>query len=229
MYYSQNSYSVIDRYEDCTYYGIAGTGGRLRLPLRKGPAGYVLKRLTEEFNEYVETLNSTDCHGYNRRRISGSDDWSNHASATAVDLNATRHGYGRSDTFTYAQLIEIRRILDDFDDIIKWGGDYRYTKDEMHFEIDRPIPEVKLVASRLRRNNRVYINRLKPGRRNLDAYMVKRELRRRGFFYGEMNNYYGRGLRNAYSKWQEHLGYTGSDADGLPGPWSLEALGFTVI
>jgi len=36
---------------------------------------------------------------------------------------------------------------------------------------------------------------------------------------------YGTTTRDAYKKWQLHLGYTGSDADGIPGMTSLKKLG----
>lgn len=74
----------------------------------------------------------------------------------------------------------------------------------------------------------VHVSWLQPGKRNIDVLRVKRRLKKRGFFDGQMNNYFGKGLRKAYRKWQEHLGYTGHEADGLPGESSLERLGFYV-
>lgn len=226
MLLSQNGYSVIDSYDDCKYYRITD---KLNLPLRKGNAGYVLAHFLREFHENVEPLGTTETFGYNKRQISGSSDWSNHASGTAVDANSAQHAYGKVNTFTRMELNDLRRLLADYDGVIKWGGDYRYTKDEMHFEIDRGKEEVDLVARRLKRNNTVRLFRLQPGKRNIDTYMVKRELERRGYDAGVINTYFGRGLRRGYAKWQESLGYTGLDADGIPGRASLEALGFTVI
>lgn len=75
----------------------------------------------------------------------------------------------------------------------------------------------------------VHLSRLKPGKRNNDVLMVKRHLDRRGFFKGQMNNYYGTGLQAGYKNWQRHLGYSGSDADGVPGRSSLSRLGFKVV
>jgi hypothetical protein len=44
---------------------------------------------------------------------------------------------------------------------------------------------------------------------------------------------FGPKTKDAYIKWQKSLGYTGSDANGVPGQVSLKALGdkygFTVI
>lgn len=75
----------------------------------------------------------------------------------------------------------------------------------------------------------VRLSRLQPGKRNRDVRRVKRRLDRRGFFRGTDNNYFGKGLRKAYARWQEHLGYEGDDANGIPGRTSLEKLGFRVV
>lgn len=225
VYYSQNGYSVIDTVDDCGIYKIKDG---LYLPLRKGNVGYVLSHFLKRFDREVEALGRTETFGYNKRRISGSIDWSNHASGTAADANASQHAYGLSNTFTRAELNDLRELLEDYDDVIKWGGDYRYTKDEMHFEIDKGPEEVKLLARRLRRNNIVRLPRLKPGNRNIDVYMVKRALIKQGIYPGTFNTHFGVKMIIGYAQWQQSLGYTGSGADGIPGRASLEALGFTV-
>jgi hypothetical protein len=62
---------------------------------------------------------------------------SNHASGTAMDLNATKHPLGVRHTFTLDQEREIRaRLAGRYDGCIRWGGDYENRADEMHFEID---------------------------------------------------------------------------------------------
>lgn len=76
----------------------------------------------------------------------------------------------------------------------------------------------------------VRLSRLKPGKRNADVLKVKRRLKRRGFYKADnMTNFFGAGVSNAYARWQTHLGYTGSDADGVPGKSSLQKLGFRVL
>lgn len=222
-YYSQNGYSVISRGE-CKFYDVSG----ISLPLRPDDCGYLLARFSRQFDKRVETLGHTETFGHSERKISGTNEWSNHASGTAVDLNSARHPYGAEGTFSAAEESEIYKLLDNFDDVIRWGGTYRYSKDEMHFEIARPYAEVKLLAAVFRRKNVVYLKRLQYGKRNLDVYMVKRALHKAGFFSGTMNNYFSREMEKAYAAWQVSLGYTGSDADGVPGPASLVKLGFTV-
>jgi N-acetyl-anhydromuramyl-L-alanine amidase AmpD len=76
----------------------------------------------------------------------------------------------------------------------------------------------------------VRLSRLQPGKRNRDVLRVKRRLEKRGFYKGKPdNNYFGKGLRSAYTKWQKHLGYDGTDANGIPGRTSLQKLGFRVV
>lgn len=75
----------------------------------------------------------------------------------------------------------------------------------------------------------VRLSRLQPGKRNIDVLRVKRRLERRGFFKGNLNNYFGKGLRSSYSRWQKHLGYEGVSANGIPGKRSLQKLGFRVV
>lgn len=225
VYYTQNGYSVLDSISDCYEHKLPDG---VVLPLRRGSAGYVLQHFARRFHERVEPLGRTETFGYNKRRISGTSEWSNHASATAEDLNSSQHPYGKVGTFTERQVRILRDLLDDYDDVIRWGGDYRYSKDEMHFEINEPQGKVNVLAQRLRRKNVVYLDRLLPGKRNIDVYMVKRELDRRGMFTGTMTKYFGKGLTGDYARWQRSLGYSGSGADGIPGRTSLEALGFTV-
>src|SRR5690606_27057234 len=77
-----------------------------------------------------------DDWGYAERPIRGSSVISNHASGTAIDLNATKHPLGASGTFTSTQVTRIREILAVTRNHVRWGGDYTGRKDEMHFEIN---------------------------------------------------------------------------------------------
>lgn len=74
----------------------------------------------------------------------------------------------------------------------------------------------------------VSVSKVQPGKKNEDVLLVKRRLRRRGYLTGELTNYFDKTTREAYKKWQQHLGYTGTDADGIPGKTSLMKLGFLV-
>lgn len=78
-----------------------------------------------------------DDWGYAYRAIRGQEDagnLSNHASGTAVDLNASKHPLGKRATFTDEQEITIRALTAKYG--LRWGGDYKNRADEMHFEIN---------------------------------------------------------------------------------------------
>jgi uncharacterized protein YukE len=131
-------------------------GTNVRVTVADGPAGDVLMHVLGQVNSRVEgvELNGPagehDDWGYADRNVRGSQAVSNHASATAVDINATRHVLGAQGTFTPAQTAEIHRILGEVDNVVRWGGDYTGRRDEMHFEIIGSQEEVAAVAARLR-------------------------------------------------------------------------------
>lgn len=134
-------------------------GTDIRVNVADGPAGDVLMHVLGQVQARVEDISldsdagEHDDWGYAERNVRGGGDISNHASATAVDINATRHVLGERGTFTEAQTTEIRAILAEVDNVVRWGGDYRGRADEMHFEINASVEEVTRVAERLRQAN----------------------------------------------------------------------------
>lgn len=134
-------------------------GTSVRVTVADGAAGDVLMYVLGQFDKRVEDidLKSTrgefDDWGYANRNVRGSTSVSNHASATAVDVNATRHVLGARGTFTAKQVAEIHKILAEVDHVVRWGGDYSGRKDEMHFEINAGKAAVERVAARLREGN----------------------------------------------------------------------------
>jgi len=133
---------------------VPGTEG-VRLTVADGPAGDVLMYVVSQVDRRVENvdMNSSrgemDDWGYAARPIRGGTQTSNHASATAVDTNATRHPLGVRGTFSPVQVREIHRILDEVEDVVRWGGDYSGRADEMHFEIVGSLDRVAAVAKKL--------------------------------------------------------------------------------
>jgi uncharacterized protein YukE len=131
-------------------------GTNVRLRVAEGPAGDVLIHVAGQVSSRVENISmdsdagERDDWAYAHRNVRGSEAVSNHASGTAIDLNATRHVLGVRDTFTPAQTQEIRNIMAEYDGVVRWGGDYRGRADEMHFEIVGSQAEVQAVADRLR-------------------------------------------------------------------------------
>lgn len=107
--------------------------------------------LCKKFNATVEPIRRDQSWGWAYRVVRGGSDLSNHASATAIDLNAPSHPLGRRGTFSPDQNRAIQRILNDLDAVVRWGGDYPGRPDEMHFEINASAQRVAAVADRIRK------------------------------------------------------------------------------
>jgi len=90
----------------------------------------------KDFHELVEPIDEgqLDDWGYAFRQTRGSDRiLSNHASGTAIDLNAIKHPLGKSNTFNKDQRNIINLLITKYG--LAWGGNYKKRKDDMHFEI----------------------------------------------------------------------------------------------
>lgn len=111
---------------------VPGSGIKLRVAR---PVAPLLIAFARDFHKEVERINEgqLDDWGYAYRDIRGATTLSNHASGTAIDLNATQHPLGAENTFTDEQMRTIRRLCRKYG--LRWGGDYRNRKDEMHFEV----------------------------------------------------------------------------------------------
>lgn len=133
---SQNGYSANNR---ALMRSARIDGTDVTVTVRRGPAGDLLLYAAARWNREVEPLRAPDgvldCWGYAPRTIRGSSTLSNHASGTALDLRARAHPLGVSGTFRPAQVAAIRRILADCRFALRWGGDFRGRKDEMHVEV----------------------------------------------------------------------------------------------
>lgn len=118
-----------------------------------GDVETVLMYVAAEFHRTVEPLRDGWCWGYFYKNIEGSKELSNHASGTAIDLNAPEHPMGVANTFSSAQVAAIRKILTFLEGVVRWGGDYSGRKDDMHFEINKGASEVARVARKIRALN----------------------------------------------------------------------------
>lgn len=117
----------------------------------------IFKYVAEQMHKRVEPIVRDDWHqmddwGFSFRLTTNDNSLSCHASATAIDYNATRHPFGVpiARTMTPAQISEVHQILAEVG-CVEWGGDWNLA-DGMHFEIDGSPAEVAAAADRIRNN-----------------------------------------------------------------------------
>lgn len=149
---SQNGWPLISSPSRTARVVIPGTGRHLILT--PDPAGLVLAHLALWFHETIERLDRGvwDEWGWAYRPVRGSSAvWSNHASGTAIDLNATRHPMGTEplETLTPAQVARIRRRLRRrYRGLVVWGGEWS-RPDPMHFELSDDPHAIRRLAGEL--------------------------------------------------------------------------------
>jgi hypothetical protein len=147
MVTSQNGYTANDQSKVSSRL-VPGT--TRRLTVRNGPAGDLLLWVAAQFDVLVEDIEQgiLDDWGYAERPVRGGTDLSNHASGTAVDLNATAHPLATtpSANFSAAEIARIHAIVARTEGCVRWGGDYVGRKDGMHFEIGDGVTEARCAA-----------------------------------------------------------------------------------
>jgi len=153
---SQNGWTVLE--ERPPLVTVPGTD--VRLAIRPGDVAWLLTRLAAWIHANVERL---DTPVIEDGRVLPTDDWgwalrpirdrktgySNHASGTAIDLNATQHPRGVKRTWAPSEVTKIHNHLDEYEGLIRWGEDYSTTVDGMHFEIVGTVTQVHNLRVRL--------------------------------------------------------------------------------
>ncbi|MFD7702807.1 peptidoglycan DD-metalloendopeptidase family protein [Streptomyces caelestis] len=72
----------------------------------------------------------------------------------------------------------------------------------------------------------VPLSQVKPGAHNDSVLVVQKALATAvGLDFSSGPGFFGRLTQDAYAKWQRHLGFSGAQADGIPGEASLKKLG----
>lgn len=143
---SQNGYKANDSSLIASY-----TIARdVKISLRKGDVSVVLLHFARWYDQHIEPLTKADTGGYNPRSIIGSTTLSNHASGTAMDLRWNKHPLGKTNTLTAGQMVKIREQLKFYDGVIRWGGDYKGRRDEMHYEINKAPAAVSKVVTKIK-------------------------------------------------------------------------------
>lgn len=223
---SQNGYSANDRSVIASY-TVPGT--TLRIALRKGDVSVVLLEYLRRYHREVESLyhQPQDLWGYAERTIRGSSTTlSNHASGTAIDARAVDHPLGAVGTFTATELHALRRLLAYFEGVLRWGGDYRGRKDEMHAEVVGTPAEVRRIADKIRSGAPSAIPAIPPSsadlpvlRRGSTGHHVEVIQRFLGI---AVDSAFGPATERAVIAYQRARGLT---ADGVVGPATWRATG----
>lgn len=117
--------------------------------VKAGDVSTVLMYFAGEFHRRVQPLGE-GCWGFNYRKNRNANNLSCHSSGTAIDLNAPKHPNGSRGTFTAAQVKTIRAILAECSGVLRWGGDFHGTPDEMHVEVNANAAAVKKAADHIR-------------------------------------------------------------------------------
>jgi hypothetical protein len=129
-------------------YPVPGTNRKLRCAEAVAP---LLVGFAAEFHALIEPIDEGkwDEWGYAFRDVRGvTGKLSNHASGTAIDLNATQHALGAIGTFPAEKVPMLRALAKKY--CLKWGGDFQGRKDEMHFEINAKPAKVAKRINRIK-------------------------------------------------------------------------------
>ena len=132
-------------------YPVPGTLIKLRCAEKVAP---LLVGFAAEFHNLIEELDvgSLDDWGWAYRDVRNvPGKLSNHASGTAIDLNATRHPLGALGTFDPGKVPMLKALTKKYG--LTWGGDYKGRKDEMHYEISLDAAKVAALITKLGLDN----------------------------------------------------------------------------
>lgn len=145
---SQNGWLVVgkDHCDQGPFLGVHFPNGIL-----KGAVAAIAVWQLRRYAATVEPIRSGQCWGWDVKRIKGSDEYSNHSSGTAWDINAQRHvqGVPPSHSFTGAEIRACEAIEQASGGVLRWGGSYHGTPDGMHWEIVKGAAATNAFAAKI--------------------------------------------------------------------------------
>lgn len=129
-------------------------GANRHVYLRDGSVGFLLVHFALWWHESLHRLDGGvwDEWGWAVRPVRGqTTGYSNHASGSAIDLDATQHPRGVPilRTFKTFQVVKVRARIAFYRGALRWGGDYRSTVDGMHVELNTNLAGAEAQALRL--------------------------------------------------------------------------------
>jgi hypothetical protein len=109
----------------------------------------LLTHFMAEFHKLIEPIDQgqLDDWGYHFALIPNTQDYSNHSSGTAIDINAVKHPWGKIGTFEPGKVPMIQALAKKYG--LRWGGDYHGKKDEMHYEVILTPEQAKNLITKL--------------------------------------------------------------------------------
>lgn len=132
------------------------TGGTLlHFWAANADVGVIFTDFIERFDQTIERVAGPvlDDWSWADRPIRESTVTSNHASATAIDLNALKHPRKAHNTYSPEDRKKLRILVDSYDGVLRHGEFYAGTIDGMHCEINAGPLEVKRMADVIRARN----------------------------------------------------------------------------
>lgn len=154
---AQNGWPVVASAPPFVVDGVSFPNGVLA-----GDAQVVFGWLVRQYNRRVETVRAGWCWGFDRKKIQGSDQWSCHAAALAIDINAPAHSMGDAPakTMSQRQIDECHALERESDGVLRWGGDFG-RPDPMHWEVVGTPAQLHKLATKIKEDIDVTKDELK--------------------------------------------------------------------
>jgi D-alanyl-D-alanine carboxypeptidase-like protein len=143
---AQNGWPVVTSAPDFVVDGVDFPNGVLA-----GDAQVVFRWLVRQYSKRVEIVHAGGCWGFDHKKISGSDEWSCHAAALAIDINAPAHNMGDppSHSMSQHQIDECHALERESDGVLRWGGDFS-RPDTMHWEVVGTPAQLHKLANKIK-------------------------------------------------------------------------------
>lgn len=148
---AQNGWPVVTSAPDFVVDGVHFPNGVLG-----GDAQIVFRWLVRQYGKRVENVVAGWCWGFDRKKITGTDVWSCHAAALAIDINAPRHNQGTkpSASFSARQIDECHALERESNGVLRWGGDFS-NPDGMHWEVVGTPAQLHTLAVKITKESTV--------------------------------------------------------------------------
>lgn len=146
---SQNGWPVVAKAacDQGPFLGVTFPNGILA-----GDVAVIARWQMGRYEATVEPLIKGACWGWYVKPIEGTATASNHSSATAWDINATKYPMGdaASEHMSAAKINACKAIVAASGGVLRWGGTYSGRPDPMHWEIVGTPAEAHTFANKIR-------------------------------------------------------------------------------